>query len=64
MGPSVEGMLTLCSNRSASLNKMAAMPIYGITLKILFSSTKKAMRLNLGIQNRGLTKFIKTMRLG
>ena len=29
MGTSPEGMLTLCLNGSASLNKMAAMPIYG-----------------------------------
>ena len=28
MGPSVEGMLTFCSNCSASLNKMVAMPIH------------------------------------
>ena len=28
MGPSVEGILTICSNNSASLNKMAALPIY------------------------------------
>ena len=33
MGPSVERMLTICSNGSAPLNKMAAMPIYGKTLK-------------------------------
>ena len=29
IGPSVEGMLTICSNGSALLNKMAAMPVYG-----------------------------------
>ena len=29
MGLSAKGMLKLCSNGSASLNKMAAMPIYG-----------------------------------
>ena len=29
MWPSVEGMITLCSNGFASLNKMAAMPING-----------------------------------
>ena len=28
-----EGMLTFCSNGSASLNKMAAMPIYSKILK-------------------------------
>ena len=57
MGPSVEGMFTLCSNGSASLNKMAAMPIYGKTLKVFFSSTMKALRLNLGIQHRGLKVY-------
>ena len=35
MGPSVEGMLTLCLNGYASLDKMAVMPIYGKTLKNL-----------------------------
>ena len=35
MGPSVEGMLTICSNDIAPLNKMAAMPTYGKTLKNL-----------------------------
>ena len=58
MGSSVEGMLTLCSNGSASLNKMAAMPIYGKnTKKTFYSSTKKALRLNLGIQHRGLKVY-------
>ena len=52
MWPSVEGMLTICSNCSAPLNKMAAMPIYGKKdLKIFFSRTKTALRPNLGIQH-------------
>ena len=38
MGPSVERMLTICSNGSAPLNKMAAMPIYGRTLKNLLQN--------------------------
>ena len=38
MGPSVQRMLTICSNGSAPLNKMAAMPIYGKTLKKLLRS--------------------------
>ena len=29
MGPSVEKVLTICSNGSVQLNKMATMPIYG-----------------------------------
>ena len=35
MEPSVERMLTICSNGSVPLNKMAAMPINGKTLKNL-----------------------------
>ena len=46
IGPSIERMLTVCSNGSAPLNKMAAMPIYGKHLKISFSRTRKALRLN------------------
>ena len=38
MGPSVEKMLTVCSNGSAPLNKMAAMLMYDRTLKIISSS--------------------------
>ena len=37
MGFSVERMLTICSNGSAPLNKMAALPIYGKTFKKSFS---------------------------
>ena len=37
---------------------MATMPIYGKTLKNLFSSTKKALRLNLGIQHWGLKVYL------
>ena len=48
-------MLTICSNVYASLNKMAVMSIYGKPLKKIFSSrTKKALRLNLRSQHRGL----------
>ena len=49
MGPSVERVLTICSNGSALMNKMVAMPIYGKKHLKIFSSTKKALRLNLGI---------------
>ena len=57
MGPSVEMMLTIWSNGSAPLNKIAAVLIYG---KHFFSRTKKALRLILGLQHWGLTsnKFI------
>ena len=53
MGPSVEEILTFFFNRSNSLNKFAAMPIYGKTrLKIYFSRTKKALWLVVGILHR------------
>ena len=45
IGPSVEGMLTICSNGCAPC------------IKIFFSSTKKALRLNLDIQHRGLKVY-------
>ena len=54
MGFPVERMLTICSNGSVPLDKMAAMPTYSKTLKIVFSRTKKALRLKSGIQHRGL----------
>ena len=38
MGPSIERMLTICSNGSAPLNWMAAMLKYGKNLKIFLSS--------------------------
>ena len=39
MGHSFEGILKICSNGSASLNKMASMPIYGKkTLKNLLQN--------------------------
>ena len=60
MGPSVERILTICSNGSAPLNKMAAMPISGITRKSFFLSTKRTLRLNLGsIRDSRSTKFVK-----
>ena len=65
MGPSVKGVLIICSNGSAPLNKMAAMPIYGTKhLKLIFR-TKKALRLNLGKRHRDSrsTKFVQ-MTLG
>ena len=51
---SVERMLTICSNGSAPLNKTAAKPIYGKTLKIFFYRTKLARS----------TKFVEMMILG
>ena len=52
MGPSVEGYCQFVQMVFAPLNKMAAMPVYNNknnkTIKIFFSRTKKALRLNLG----------------
>ena len=41
--------LDLVSKGIANLNKTVAMPIYGKTLKIVFSRTEKALGVNLGI---------------
>ena len=58
MEPSVEGVLLVCSNGSTPLNEMAAMSIYGKKhLKFFFSRTKKALRLNLGMQHWGLKLY-------
>ena len=54
--PSVIGILSTCSNGFALLNKMAVMPIYGEKhLKIFFSRTKKASKLNLGTEHWALS---------
>ena len=45
--------LKICTNDHGLISKMAAMHIYGEKkkdFKIVFSRTKKALRLNLGIQ--------------
>ena len=64
IGPSVEGVLSICSNCSAWLNKMAAMPIFGVEhLKIFISWTKKASNLNLVTEHWGL-KFVQMMTWG
>ena len=72
VGPSVEGVFTICSNCSALLNEMAAMPIYGNTFETLIcqnqkkkkkkkttknTHTQKALRLNL-IYNIGDSRSI------
>ena len=45
------------SNGPGHMTKMAAMPIYGKTLKIFFSGTKRPMTLKLGLPNT--TNFFK-----
>ena len=47
MSLSVESVLIICSNGSAPLNKMAAMPIYGKKNLKISSRSKKALRLYL-----------------
>ena len=54
MGPSVEVVLTICSNGSAPSNKMAIMSMYGKKILKIISRTKKVLRLNLSIYHRGL----------
>ena len=59
MWPSVEGILTICSNGSPPWNKMAAMPIYvKIDLKI-FSRTKKAESWYIASGTQGLPSLFK-----
>ena len=50
MGPSVTGMLTICSNGTAPLKRMADMPVYGKNTS-KSSQKLKALRLNVGIQH-------------
>ena len=66
MGPSVEGVLSLCSNRSASLNKMATMPTYG--KKHLKSSSPNQRKLQgcilvYGTRDSRSTKFVQNDHL-
>ena len=49
-------IFTICWNGSVPLNKIAAMPIYGKTLKNLLP-IQESLRLNLGIQHCGLKVY-------
>ena len=60
----VERVLTICSNGSASMNKMTAMSIYDITHLNIFSRTEKALRLNQGIEDSRSIEFVEMMILG
>ena len=44
MGPPVEGLLIICLNGFALVNKMAAMPIYGKTLKNLLVQNQESFQ--------------------
>ena len=61
--PSVEKMLTICSNGSAPLNKMAAMPIYDKTLKNLFLQNYERSEAESWYRAMGI-KFVEMMILG
>ena len=62
MGPSVERKLTVCSNGSMPLNKMATMHYMIKCLKIFFPRVKKVFKLNLGIQNRGFKALLNVLK--
>ena len=51
------GGTKVCSNAPGHVTKMAAIPIYGKSLKNLFSGTKRPMTLNLGVHNRVLEYY-------
>ena len=64
MGPSVEGILTICSNGSIPLSNMAAMPIYGkkhfknVLLQNQENFEAESLYIALGMQS---TKFVQMM---
>ena len=54
----MEEVLSICSNRSASLNKMATMPIYGKKhFKNLFLQNGQSFKANLGIKHLELRVY-------
>ena len=64
---SVKGRMTNCTNGHDPFIKMAAVPVYGKTLKIFFSRSKEALGLNLGIKYRRLeisNNFVQMMIVG
>ena len=66
MEPSVQGVLTVCSNGSAPLNNMATMPLYGKT-HIIVSSLEPKMLWGwifvYSIEDSRSTKFLQMMIL-
>ena len=61
MGPSVEGVLTICFNGSALLNKMVAMPIYDENTKNLLQNQETLVY---SIRDSRSTKLVQMMILG
>ena len=52
MEPPWDGGTKVCSNGLGNMTKLAAMPIYGKNIKIIFfSGTKRPMTLKLGMQH-------------
>ena len=49
--PPWDGGITACSNGPGHMTSMTAMPIYGKSLKKIFSGTKQPMTLRVGMQN-------------
>ena len=47
----------ICSNGPGDITKMAAMPIYGKTLKIFFSGIKRPMTLKVDMHHRVLKNY-------
>ena len=67
MGPSVERVLIICSNGSAQLNNMAAMPIYGKNTKIPSSPESRKLWgwiLIYSIGDTWSTDFVQMMVVG
>ena len=63
MGPFVKRMLTVCSNGSVPLNKVAAMPIYGKTLKNLLPQNSESFEAESLYTALGI-EFVQMMILG
>ena len=56
---SVEGMLTICSNGSATMHKVAAMPIYGKTLHLQYLESFEAESRYTASGTQGLPSLLK-----
>ena len=57
MEPPWDGGTNVCSIGPGHMTKMAAMPIYGKSIKKISSGTKRPMTLKLGLQHRVLEYY-------
>ena len=64
MKPSIKGALKICTNGHGPLTKMAAMPIYGKTLKNLLLKNEESFETDSCIGDSRSTMFIKMMIVG